>query len=250
MGSAPSPPAVPSAQNISGQQFQTNLNSAASQSALNNYNQVTPYGDLSFAQTGTGPNGIPTYTATQTLNPGQQSLVNTGNTLAQSLGSMYSQAPNIDPSSAVNQASQMFQNYMQPYFNQQRSITQSDLRNQGFVPGDQGYDFAMTDLNNQQGNLIGNQITQFQPQAFNQAVQSYQLPLQTAQSLLSPYQAPYAKTPQTGVSPTDVNSAYNISQNAAEYNYGQQMQNYSSQMGGLFGIGSSAMQMLPTMMML
>src|SRR5262249_30711441 len=149
MGSAPKAPSVPDPTVIAGAQSAANINSASAQAALNNVNQITPYGNLNYAQTGTGPNGIPTYTATQTLGQGQQSLLNTGTTLAQSLGSMYSSAPNISPDSAVNSASQMFQRYMQPYFDQQRTTTESNLRNQGFVPGDRGYDFAMTDLGNQ-----------------------------------------------------------------------------------------------------
>lgn len=239
MGSAPSPPAVPQASDIAQAQSTANINSASAQAALNNVNQVTPYGNLTYAQTGTGPNGIPTYSATQTLGQGQQSLLNTGTQLAQNIAPQYTSAPNIDPSSAVNQASRMFQNYMQPYFNQQNSTTMSNLRNQGFVPGDTGYDTAMTQLQNEQGNLIGNQITQFEPQAYSQALQSYELPLQTAENMISPTQAPFTNTPQTGVSPTDVTGAYNTQTQAQEYNYGQQMQNYSAMMGGLFSIPAS-----------
>lgn len=64
---------------ITGQQFKNNLETGVAQQAMSQTNQVTPYGNLSYSMTGgySGPNGvwIPQYTATQTLNPNQQKLL-------------------------------------------------------------------------------------------------------------------------------------------------------------------------------
>ena len=64
-------------------QTATNIGTAIAQQNLNNVNQVTPYGNLTYEQTGThtytDPHSgktheIPTYTATQSLSPGQQRI--------------------------------------------------------------------------------------------------------------------------------------------------------------------------------
>jgi len=62
---------------VSAQQQGSNIQSAVSGQAASNVNQVTPYGTLTYQQTGVGPNGVPTYTATTNLSPAQQQLVNT-----------------------------------------------------------------------------------------------------------------------------------------------------------------------------
>ncbi len=233
MGSAPTPPAAPDPNAIASAQSGANIQSASSQAALNNVSQYTPWGNLQYSQTGTGPNGIPTYSATQTTNPGQQAILNQGEQFAQNIAPMYSGAPNTLPT--VQGAEQQYMKAMQPFFDQQTNTTQSGLRNQGFVPGDQGYDTTMQGLQNSQQN----QVSQNLPAWNNMAIQNYELPLQTAQQMLSPSQAPFATTPQTGVSPTDVTGAYGINQQAQEYNYGQQNANYQQMLGGLFSIPSA-----------
>ncbi len=61
---------------------QWNTTTAQTQQAMNMVGQNTPYGSLTYNQTGTtsitGPNGqqisVPQYTATQTFTPGQQAI--------------------------------------------------------------------------------------------------------------------------------------------------------------------------------
>ena len=79
-----SPPTPPSPTATAGAQTATNVSTALANSFLNNTNQVTPYGNLNYDQTGsydfvdpsTGLHyGIPRFTATQTLSPAEQALL-------------------------------------------------------------------------------------------------------------------------------------------------------------------------------
>lgn len=246
----PSPPPVYNPGQVASQQQASNIGTAQAQAALNNVSQVTPLGNLTYTQ---GPNG--TYTATTTLSPQEQQLFDilqgtqgaagaAGQNLMNASAGMYSGAPNINPSSAINQAVGMEQQYLNPYFQQQNSQLQSQLANQGFAVGSQAYNNAVNNLNNQQGNLVAGNIAQFEPMAYNQALQSYQLPLQTAQQLASfgaPGSPNFVNTPQTGVSPTNVTGAYANAQNALEQNYQAQVAQQSAMMGGLFGLGAAGL---------
>src|SRR5690349_13011496 len=74
----PSAPQSASGSQIAQQQSQANINTAIAQTTLNNTNQVTPYGTLTYKESGGRytPDGtyVPQYTATQTLSPEQQRL--------------------------------------------------------------------------------------------------------------------------------------------------------------------------------
>lgn len=76
-------PDVPSAQETAGAQTGTNVSTAIANAMLGNVNQSTPYGSLTYNQSGTykftDPNSgsvydIPTFTANQTLTPGGQAI--------------------------------------------------------------------------------------------------------------------------------------------------------------------------------
>jgi hypothetical protein len=82
---SPSPPATPNPNTVAQAQTGSNIGTAIAQGALNNMNQITPYGNLTTNQTGsysfTDPQSgqtyqLPQYTQTQTLSPQQQKLLN------------------------------------------------------------------------------------------------------------------------------------------------------------------------------
>jgi hypothetical protein len=75
LGPAPSAPAPPDYAGAAQQTAQGNIEAARVATAANRVNQVTPYGNLSYAVTGADPYGNPTWTATQTLSPAQQQLL-------------------------------------------------------------------------------------------------------------------------------------------------------------------------------
>lgn len=147
----------------------------------------------------------------------------------------------------------------------QTSQQQTQLANQGIAPGSEAYNNALqplerarVDASNQAtlnaGNVAGQNISQAQTlrdQYINEATQQYNQPLNTYAALTGvsggATQPTYAAGSAGQVAPTDVAGIYG---NA----YNQQMQQYQSQlqqqqyqtsqsnalMGGLFGLGGSA----------
>jgi hypothetical protein len=87
-GSAPPPPDYRGAaiETASG-----NIDAARQATAANRVNQVTPYGNLNYSITGEDPYGNPTWTATQTLSPEQQQLLDYQNQTSMGLGKLASQ---------------------------------------------------------------------------------------------------------------------------------------------------------------
>jgi hypothetical protein len=86
LGPAPSAPAAPDYTGAAQQTAQGNLDAARVATAANRVNQVTPYGNLDYTQSGTDPYGNPTWTATTTLSDVGQQLLNNQNATSLGLG--------------------------------------------------------------------------------------------------------------------------------------------------------------------
>jgi len=243
-------PAPPNPYQVAGAQEQVNQQSAINQAAINNVNQVTPYGTETYNITGTNAQGIPQYTATTQLNPQSQGLLNTymntqqgigtaANRLISNLGPSLSSAPNLDPSALTGQMMRWFQQYEQPIWNQQQSNLNSGLANQGITPGSEAYNNAQ----NLQARNVGNASNQFftmaEPQAFSQALATYQAPIQTLGTLLGESQ-PGSVTQNLAPTQTESIGAPNISGDIYQ-SYAGNLSNYQNTMAGLFGLGSAAL---------
>lgn len=87
-GSAPPPPDYRGAAQ---ETSQGNLEAARVATAANRVNQVTPYGNLNYAVTGSDPYGNPTWTATTTLSPDQQKLLDLQNQTSIGMGNLQNQ---------------------------------------------------------------------------------------------------------------------------------------------------------------
>jgi hypothetical protein len=85
MVSTPSPP-DPYA--TAAAQTKSNQNTAQYQQSLNDVNQITPYGSLTYNQTGTAADGAPITTANLALNPNINNLVNTDISNSQNMANM------------------------------------------------------------------------------------------------------------------------------------------------------------------
>ncbi len=157
-----------------------NQQTAAYQAALNNVNQVTPYGSQTFSQSGGTPAGAdgnggtpPQYTSTINLSPAQQTLLNNqqnlqtqqqgiaGTALNQaatnqatpySLGGVPQLASASNISDAENAGYKDVMKLIQPQMSQNDELLQSQLANQGVTQGSEAYDHAM-----QQRALTNNQ---------------------------------------------------------------------------------------------
>jgi len=267
LGPAPSAPAAPDYRGAAQETAQSNLDMARVATAANRVNQVTPYGNLDYTQSGTDPYGNPTWTATTSLSDVGQQLLNNQNQTSLGLGSTINSAlgrvqdtmgqafnPNL-PSTGMNPGQSYQDAYMQrlaPQLEQSRESTTAALANQGVVPGTQAYENAMRQQAMRENDLllgattqgfgVGSQANQ---QAFNQEMTKYNMPLNTLSALRSGSQVQ---------NPTFVNSAQQATTSGADILGATQM-GYNAQMGdfnakqaaqqnlnsGLMGLGGAAM---------
>jgi len=187
LGPAPSAPTPPDYRGAAQETAQGNLQAAQAATAANRVNQVTPYGNLNYTQSGTDSQGNPTWTATTSLSDVGQKLLNNQNNASLGLGSAINAQlgmvqdtmgrgfnPNIpqtqtslgsnyvtDPNYAGgmqgwDKANEILQARLQPQMQQQRDAQAARLANQGIVQGTKAYENAMRTFNQGQNDLTTN----------------------------------------------------------------------------------------------
>lgn len=224
-------------------QTQSNKDTAITQANLNNVNQVDAYGNkLTYTQE-MGPDGVPRFTATQTLSPAQQALLNTRQTTqqnnAQQVQDALSQPFSLDNDATESRLMELGLKRLQPQLDQRRSSAETDLINRGIRPGSDNYAQAHDILNQGENDAYNSLLLSGRSQAINEALQERNQPLyeQAALSGSGTLSPQYASTTPTSVAGTDV--AGLISQD-----YQNKLNSYNQQnsdlMGGLFSLGSAA----------
>lgn len=170
--SSPSPPPQPQAPDPSktaAAQTGTNVKTAVAQSWLNNVNQKTPYGDLTYTPSTEGNGGttiegqyVPTWTAAQTLSPAGQKLQDTNMSTTQQTADLANQyAKRIATATAnpysydglpgaptfnegyVAKATQQIVDRNQPQMDRDRQFLEQRLADQGVGLQDPAYRTAM-----------------------------------------------------------------------------------------------------------
>lgn len=152
-----------------------NLAAAQAAAAANRVNQITPYGNLNYTQTGTDASGNPMWTATQTLAPAQQKIAEQQAGLSSGLLSTAQQGldyagnllakPGIDmsklPSTGFNPG-QSYQDAMMarlsPQIDRENQSFEQDMANKGIGAGTPAYNTAKTLLAQNQNDRL-NQAT-------------------------------------------------------------------------------------------
>lgn len=203
MVSSPSPPAAPDPASTAQAQTGSNQQTALFQTGLNDVNQYTPLGNLTYNidKGSTDADGnvlsLPSTSSTVSLNPQVQSVLDktlSGSNQLADLGTGYmSNAQNTlnhpyDINANVGAAPQADAAYQkkimdnmnalqQPYVDRSNEQLQANLANQGITQGSRAYSNAMLDqntaLNNMQQQNIQNATAQQQSQ-FDMANTGYQ----------------------------------------------------------------------------
>lgn len=252
--SAPSTPATVDPTVTAAAQTTSNLATAQAQSTLNNTNQVTPYGSLTYTQPGGADSQ---WTVTQQLSPQEQNLQNLswqaqntygqiGNNQLNQAAASLSQPINTDWSSVQNQYLNTQMGLIQPQLAQTQQALQSQLQNQGVAQGSDAWNNSMRSYNNQVAQTYASVLQNAQTGVGNAISQQESLrdqPLNEASALLTGSQVNPGQTQQTSqtqVQPTDVLQAYQQQQNSLWNSYNAQMQNYSSTLGGEAGLLGTA----------
>jgi hypothetical protein len=257
-GGAPPPPdyAAAAQQTAAG-----NIDAARQATAANRVNQVTPYGRLDYAITGEDPYGNPTWTATQSLSPQQQQLLDYQNQTSAGLGRLAGQGlgyveemlqtpfdTSALPTTGFNPSQSYQDAYMQrlaPQLQQGREQLQQQLANKGIDIGSTAYDRAMQTQQQRENDLLLGATTQ----GFGVGQQARQSALQEQAYLrnepLNTLSAVRTGSQVTG--PQFVNSAQQATTagpdllGAAQQGYNAQMGAYNAQQAGQNSMTSGLM---------
>jgi hypothetical protein len=255
--SSPSVPTVTDPNTVAQNQQGLNLNAMEASQAASNVNQVTPTGSLTYAQTGTGPNGVPTYTATQTLSPAEQALLTqmqgTQGVAGKQANTLLTNANygSTDPGTTIgNSTSGETQallgqetSYLNPQFDHQTQQLQTQLASQGIYPGSPAYTQQMQNLQLNQNQAVTGFLATAEPAAYQQATSSYELPLTMASQelgLSQPAGIGTTSTPQASMQPADLVGATSSANTANMNAYNAELAQQNAMMSGLFGLGSAS----------
>jgi hypothetical protein len=176
MGKSASAPPPPDYSAAAKETASGNIDAARVATAANRVNQVTPYGELKYSISGADPYGNPTWTATQTLSPVQQQLLDYQNQSSLGLGQLAGKGLGyvekmldtpFDTSKLASTGfnpSQTYQDaYMQrlaPQIQQGREALSVDLANRGIPIGTEAYKRAMASQSQRENDLLLGATTQ------------------------------------------------------------------------------------------
>jgi len=276
-GGGSSAPAAPDYTGAANATAAGNLKAAQAAAAANRVNQITPYGNLNYAQTGTDDQGNPIWSATQSVAPGLQNAV----TNSQNAISGYNYSPfsanvnplqtSVDPSvtgqEGWDKATNAILQRLTPTMQQQSQQSDQQLANQGIMPGSQAYNQAKQQLAQQQNDLLTQASlggAQVQNQMYNQALSNAQLgnqanaqsygqqagtyginattPFTQANSVKSLATPAYINPAQQQTTAgADILGATNASYQNQLANYNAEQARNSQALGGLMGLGGMAL---------
>ena len=268
MGKSASAPPPPDYMGAARETAAGNLDAARANIAANRVNQYTPYGSLEYQQSGQDPYGNPMWSATQSLAPAQQQLLDYQNKASLGLGELTGKGLGyvsnmLDnpfdvsqlPSTGINPSQSYQDAYMQrlaPQLQQGRERLEQQLANQGIQLGSEAYDRAMSNQAQRENDLLLGATTQ----GFGVGQQARQSALQE-QAYLRNEPLNTLSAVRTGAQvqgPTFVNPAMQANTAGADILGATQM-GYNAQMGaanaqnaannamtqGLFSLGGAAL---------
>lgn len=253
-----STPKAPDPQETANAQAGMNRDTAITQQQLNMVDQTGPYGSLAYTQTGTNKfknaEGqwveTPKYTATTTLTPQQQKILNQTQSANLNLGSIanersrflkgYLAKPFNVNSATEAKINELGAARLDPRFAKQQDQMRTQLISSGIRPGTAAYTAAMNDFEQSRNDAYNQLALTGRQQAFEEASFERAQPLNEISALLSGSQVTqptFTSTPQASVGGVDYTG---LVQNKF------QAENQASQakMGGLFGLLSGGIGLL------
>ena len=176
MGKSASAPPPPDYTGAAKETAAGNLDAARANIAANRVNQYTPYGSLEYKISGEDPYGNPTWSATQSLSPVQQQLLDYQNQSSLGLGQLAGKGLGyvsnmLDtpfdtsklPTTGFNPSQSYQDAYMQrlaPQIQQGREALSVDLANRGIPIGSEAYKRAMQSQSQRENDLLLGATTQ------------------------------------------------------------------------------------------
>jgi hypothetical protein len=243
-------------------QTSTNVSTAIANANLGNVNQVTPYGDLNYDQTGsyswrdptTGANyNVPQFTATQTFSPSQQAIFDQTNKAETNLAGIAAQQSGFlkdylsQPISLGNEEveSRLFElgsKRLDPALDRQRQGLESRLSGKGLKLGSDQYAQEMSRFDEGRNDAYNQLLLSGRGQAVQEQIAERNQPINEITALLSQSQVQqpnFINSQQPSIPTTDyagiVQDDYRNQMSAWQQEQAQR----NSMLGGLFGLGSS-----------
>lgn len=250
-------PKPPNPYQVAGAQSAADLSTAIGQSLVNQTNQVTPTGSLNYSQSGTvsytDPTTgktikIPRFTATQTLTPDQQGLLDQqeefdklSNTIGinqtKALGEHLSTPFDYNAGEYENWANNLYGTLNDTNNQHQLDAMDTKLKGQGLQPGTQAYDDAMSNAITGQNRDRTAFLLDAYNTGLNTALTMRNQPINEITALAGGNQVSmpsFVSTPQANLSTPDL-------QGAIYSNFNQQVANRNAMIGGLSGLGGAAL---------
>ena len=228
-----STPKPPSPEATAAAQGQMNKETAIAQANLNAVDYVTPYGNITTTQTGTWSDGTPKYTQTTTLSDAQQAV------LDQTQGAQLNLATIANDQSAFlndyldkpftfdnNSAETWAYDLASPRILQQQQQNEDQLRStlaaKGIREGSAAWNAEMQRLTNANTDQLNQLALTGRQQAYNEALSTYNAPINTISALMS------GSTTITPVSPSTKVTALPVIRSTRLRDSGEELERLSS----------------------
>lgn len=236
---APDPVATANAQG------QMNKETAIAQANLNAVDYVTPYGNITTAQTGTWADGTPKYTQTTNLSDTQQqvldqtqgaqlNLATIANDQSAFLNDYLDKPFTFDNNSAETWAYDLASPRILEQQNQNQDQLRQTLANKGIREGSAAWNSEMQRLTNANTDQLNQLALTGRNQAYNEALSTYNAPINTISALMSGSQVTNPNTSTTATSQTPVAGVDYTG--LVNQQYQAELAQSQSAMGGLFGL--------------
>ena len=230
-------------------QKEVNKEEAISQNNLNTVNQITPQGTLNYQTIGTNSDGTPIRTATTSYSPGEQSVYDKGLATRQNIGqigvdqssrigALLGTPVNLSNDATEKRLMELGRKRLDPMMAERRSATETDLLNRGITPGTEAYTRAMGQVGQQENDAYNQLLLTGHGQGVQEALTERNQPINEISALLSNSQVSQPNfvqgSPQASMAPIDYMGAVNN-------NYNQEVAQKNAMIGGLAGIGGTAL---------
>lgn len=251
----PSAPQAPDPVVTANAQTASNKETAITQTGLNAMDQYGPQGSVTYAQNGTWPDGTPRFTQTTSLSPEQKAIYSTGQQTQQNLANtaqnqsarldgLLSKPFNVNNEATESRLMELGSKRLDPQLAQRREQEAARLSNQGIKLGSTAYDRAMNLVDQGENDARNQLLLTGRNQAVQEALLERNQPINEIIGLASGSQVSmpqFGATPQTGVAGTDVGGITQGVYNGKLAQYGQDMGQWNTTAGGLFGLGANAL---------
>ncbi len=257
---SPQAPAPPDPVATANAQSNMNTNTAITSQLLNMTDQYTPDGSLTYNQSGsntfTGADGkqytVPKFTATQTLSPAQQALLDLTNKTKTNLGqigvdqsakigSLLGTNINLD-TATEDKINKLGAARLDPQFAKDEDALRTRLSNQGLQPGSAAWNAEMDRFNYGKNDAYNQLYLSGRSQGAQEALTERNQPINEISALLSGSQVSqpsFSSTPSTNVGGVDYAGMVNNNYNALNDQYKTNMSSNNAAMGGLFGLAGT-----------